>query len=234
MEGIAWFPDPSQGGGGPASLACFWCRALRGPERGEQAARSARRKLVADYERSWLREHGRPDLAGRVRWTAREDGDGLGYDVRSYGLDGHERYIEVKTTRLGAETPFYITSAELDFARRHPGQYALYRVYDVLCEPRFFTLEGDIGEVLELTAMTYSAQIATAASASPRERRDSQQAGARAAIPAGNDARRPNRGSSGRSWEPRHEVAAGRRDEVSGSHQLMSNSLPSGSFMATA
>ena len=123
-------------------------------------------ELVADYERSWLREHGRPDLAGRVRWTAREDGDGLGYDVRSYGLDGHERYIEVKTTRLGAETPFYITSAELDFARRHPGQYALYRVYDVLREPRFFTLEGDIGEVLELTAMTYSAQIATATQAS--------------------------------------------------------------------
>ena len=105
-------------------------------------------------------EHGRPDLADRVRWTAREDGDGLGYDVLSYGLDGHERYIEVKTTRLGAETPFYITSAELDFARRRPGQYALYRVYDVLREPRFFTLEGDINEVLELTAMTYSAQLA--------------------------------------------------------------------------
>jgi hypothetical protein len=48
-------------------------------------------KLVADYERSWLREHGHPDLAGRVRWTDREDGDGLCYDVLSYGLDGHER-----------------------------------------------------------------------------------------------------------------------------------------------
>jgi hypothetical protein len=123
-------------------------------------------ELVADYECSWLRQHGHPDLADRVRWTAREDGDGLGYDVLSYGLDGHERYIEVKTTRLGAETPFYITSAELDFARRHRGQYALYRVYDVLREPRFFALEGDIGEVLELTATTYSAQIATAAPAS--------------------------------------------------------------------
>ena len=57
-------------------------------------------------------------------------------------------------------------SAELDFARRHPSQYALYRVYDVLHEPRFFALEGDINDVLELTAMTYSAQIAAAKPAS--------------------------------------------------------------------
>lgn len=119
-------------------------------------------ELVADYERSWLRQHGRPDLAGRVRWTAREDGDGLGYDVLSYDLDGHKRYIEVKTTRLGAETPFYITSAELDFAQVHPDCYALYRVYDVLGQPRFFTLEGDISNAIELTATTYRAQIASA------------------------------------------------------------------------
>jgi hypothetical protein len=52
--------------------------------------------------------------------------------------------------------------AELDFARRHADRYALYRVYDVLREPRFFALEGDINNVLELTAMTYSAQIAAA------------------------------------------------------------------------
>jgi len=126
-------------------------------------------ELVVGYERGWLRQHSRPDLAERVRWTARDDGDGLGYDVVSYDLDGHERYIEVKTTRLGAGTPFYITSAELDFARRHADRYALYRVYDVLHEPRPFALEGDISNVLELTAMIHSARIApaTPASSSP-------------------------------------------------------------------
>lgn len=122
-------------------------------------------ELVADYERSWLRQHSRPDLARRVRWTAREDGDGLGFDVLSYDLKGHEHYIEVKTTRLGAETPFYITSAELDFAQAHPGRYALYRVYDVLRQPRFFALEGDISNALDLTAATYRAQIAAPAPA---------------------------------------------------------------------
>jgi Protein NO VEIN, C-terminal len=115
---------------------------------------------VIDYERGWLRQNGRPDLADCVRWTAREYGDGLGYDILSFDLAGHERYIEVKTTALGAETPFYITSAELDFAKRHADHCALYRVYDVLGEPRFFALEGDITHVLGLTSMSYSARIA--------------------------------------------------------------------------
>jgi hypothetical protein len=55
-------------------------------------------KLVDDYERAWLRQHGRYDLASRVQWTARDNGDGLGYDILSFDLDGQERYIEVKTT----------------------------------------------------------------------------------------------------------------------------------------
>ena len=38
-------------------------------------------ELVVNYEREWLRQHGRPDLADAVRWIAHEDGDGLGYDV---------------------------------------------------------------------------------------------------------------------------------------------------------
>jgi hypothetical protein len=61
---------------------------------------------------------------------------------------------------LGAETPFYISSAELDFARRHADRYVLYRVYGVLDEPRFFALEGDIALRLELNTMTYRARIA--------------------------------------------------------------------------
>ena len=157
-------PSPSSR---PAASPRAGQRMGRHPDYGALDEENRRRgaqgeQLVTDYERDWLREHGRAELAGRVRWTAREDGDGLGYDVLSYDLEGHERYIEVKTTRLGAETPFYITSAELDFAKRHPGLYALYRVYDVLRQPRFFGLEGEIGDVLELTAITYRAQLAAA------------------------------------------------------------------------
>ena len=100
------------------------------------------------------------DVADRVRWTARDDGDGLGYDVLSYTIDGHERYIEVKTTALGALTPFYLSSAELQFARSHPQSYALYRVYAVDARPpRFFALQGNDILQLELIPVTYRACV---------------------------------------------------------------------------
>jgi hypothetical protein len=153
-------------------------RAARNRDRGSAATRPGRHpdygllqdentrrgatgeRLVVDYERTWLREHGHGDLADRVRWTARDDGDGLGYDVLSYSLHGHERYIEVKTTALGALTPFYLSSSELQFARGHPHSYALYRVYAVDARPpRFFVLQGDGITQLELTPVTYRASL---------------------------------------------------------------------------
>ena len=152
----------------PASSPGTRNRTGRHPDYGLMHEENRRRgaqgeELVLGYERDLLRERGRPDLADAVRWTAREDGDGLGYDVLSFDLDGHERYIEVKATANGDGTPFYLSSAELDFAQRHADQYALYRVYDVDGEPRFYALEGDITEVLGLTPVTYSARITSTA-----------------------------------------------------------------------
>ena len=44
-------------------------------------------RLVFDYERRWLLERGRPDLADRVVHVSVELGHGAGYDVRSFLLD---------------------------------------------------------------------------------------------------------------------------------------------------
>jgi hypothetical protein len=100
-------------------------------------------EFVFNFEKVTLERAGRADLAGVVRWVASEFGDGAGYDIRSFSLDGRLRYIEVKATKLGALTPFYITSAELDFARRHQSEYAIYRVFDVGGDaPEFYVLEG--------------------------------------------------------------------------------------------
>ena len=76
-------------------------------------------EFVFNFEKATLEREGRADLAADVLWVAREVGDGAGYDIRSFSLDGRLRYIEVKAAKLGTLTPFYITSAELDFARRH-------------------------------------------------------------------------------------------------------------------
>lgn len=118
---------------------------------------AAGEQLVVTFEQQQLSRSGRGDLAGRVRWTAREDGDGLGYDVLSFDADGRHRYIEVKTTALGAQTPFYLSSAELEFSRAYPGSFALYRVYGLLHDPRFYILHGDLTEAADLVPVTYRA-----------------------------------------------------------------------------
>jgi Protein NO VEIN, C-terminal len=87
-------------------------------------------EFAFNFEKANLERQGRADLAADVRWVAREAGDGAGYDIRSFGTDGRTRYIEVKATKLGALTSFYITSAELDFARRHQGEYAIFSVME--------------------------------------------------------------------------------------------------------
>ncbi len=53
-------------------------------------------KFVVRLERQKLIGVGRDDLAERVRGVADLDGDGAGYDVRSFSAEGHERLIEVK------------------------------------------------------------------------------------------------------------------------------------------
>ena len=114
--------------------------------------------LVVQFEMEQLRQSGRTDLADRVEWAAKDRGDGLGYDVLSFDAAGNERYIEVKTTALGAQTPFYITSAELECARSHPESFALYRVYDARSNPTFYALEGDITQAIDLMPTVYRAQ----------------------------------------------------------------------------
>jgi hypothetical protein len=122
-------------------------------DRGEQ--------FVFNFEKVALERGGRVDLAADVFWVAKEVGDGAGYDIRSFSLDGEYRYIEVKATKLGALTPFYITSAELDFARHHQGEYVIYRVFNVDSDvPEFYTLEGDLDTLLAMEPVTYRAHPA--------------------------------------------------------------------------
>jgi len=118
-------------------------------------------EFVFNFEKATLEREGRADLAADVLWVAREIGDGAGYDIRSFSLDGRHRYIEVKATKLGALTPFYITSAELDFARRHHREYAIYRVFDIDGDaPEFYVLEGDLDTLLAVEPVTYRARPA--------------------------------------------------------------------------
>ncbi|MCB0963059.1 MAG: DUF3883 domain-containing protein [Acidimicrobiales bacterium] len=99
-------------------------------------------ELAFEAERQRLIDAGHPQLAKRVSWAAKDHGDGLGYDIQSVREDGSVLYIEVKTTSGHRDTDFFISSAELEFAHEHEGDYELHRYFDVRRRPRFFILQN--------------------------------------------------------------------------------------------
>ena len=107
-------------------------------------------EFVLDAERLNLERLGRTDLAERVRWVADEDGDGAGYDIASYRVDGSPLHIEVKTTNLGVRTPFHITRWEVETSRREAEIWSLYRVFDFRSDPRLYRLDGSVEQSAKL------------------------------------------------------------------------------------
>ncbi len=86
--------------------------------------------LVLNYEIERLKVAGLGNLAEKVRHVSVVEGDGAGYDILSYDEMGRKKYIEVKTTRGGLNTDFFISPNEINFADIVGAQYSIYRVYD--------------------------------------------------------------------------------------------------------
>lgn len=119
-------------------------------------------QFILEFERNRLAELGRPDLSKEVVWSSKEQGDGLGYDIRSFSLDKNQEnqlFIEVKTTYRGKFFPFYISSNELAFSRKAQSQYALYRVYNFNNDTKFFRLDGAVDQHVNLSAKNYLASF---------------------------------------------------------------------------
>ena len=77
-----------------------------------------------------------------------EQGDGVGYDILSVEEDGvTPRYIEVKTTTGGIDTPFFFSDNELQFSKEHKENYYIYRIYDFGKENNLAIIHGGLDEV---------------------------------------------------------------------------------------
>ncbi len=111
---------------------------------------TAGEEWVTELEREQLSRAGRSDLADLVRWVARDDGDGAGYDILSFSEAGTQRLIEVKTTNYGPLTPFYITRWEVEVSQTHRDSYSLYRVHGFARDPRIYVLDGAMDEAARL------------------------------------------------------------------------------------
>jgi hypothetical protein len=117
-------------------------------------------EFVVGIERQRLIAQDRPDLAGKVRWVAMEDGDGAGYDIRSFDHQGGERLIEVKTTNGAAQTPFFMTRNELAVAQERADHWHLYRVHLFAQTPKIFTVRPPLEAALRLDPETWRASPA--------------------------------------------------------------------------
>lgn len=99
-------------------------------------------RFVLAYERARLREAGLKEQVDKVAWQSQTFGDSFGYDIRSLEDDGSERLICVKTTNYGARFPFTLTDSELQRARENPGNFHVYRVFQVSRGARLYVLSG--------------------------------------------------------------------------------------------
>ncbi|MDI6666606.1 DUF3578 domain-containing protein [Leuconostoc falkenbergense] len=117
-------------------------------------------EIVLKYEKNILSNV--PDLSQRIEHVSQTKGDGLGYDILSFDSQGNEIFIEVKTTTQGKNTPFYMTSNEVNFANKHPDNYFLYRVYNFgnlieMNNIEFFKIDGSQMKNIDLQPVTFMA-----------------------------------------------------------------------------
>lgn len=114
---------------------------------------------VLAHEHASLVAAGRTDLAEHIRWVSHVDGDGAGYDIKSFETDGSDRLIEVKTTNGWERTPFHITRNELQVADAHRDEWKLVRLWNFVREPRAFELRPPLEAHVSLMATSYQASF---------------------------------------------------------------------------
>jgi hypothetical protein len=116
-------------------------------------------RFVLQMEQTRLEGAGFGNLASRVSHVSVERGDGLGYDILSYDMDTRERLIEVKTTKFGEYTPFYVSRNEVDVSKQSAEQYHLYRLHSFGKGTRLFTMTGALNETFDLEPSTFIARV---------------------------------------------------------------------------
>ena len=96
-----------------------------------------------------------------MEWVSDTQGDGAGYDIRSFDDNGAEMFIEVRTTNGPEATAFYISVNELRCSEERGAAYWLYRIFDFKkTAPKLYRLTGPLAEKLYLEVKVYSARCA--------------------------------------------------------------------------
>lgn len=124
-----------------------------------QSLGAAGEEFALNAERIRLWTAGARRLAERIEHVSRTRGDGLGYDILSYETSGRERLIEVKTTRYGIMTPFFVTRNEVAVAKDALEAYHVYRVFKYEESPKLFVLSGPLESAVVLEPEIFRATL---------------------------------------------------------------------------
>ena len=116
-------------------------------------------QLVWERERKKLLHAGKDKLANKVRLVSQLDGDGVGYDIRSFDPSGEERLIEVKTTDGPATTDFFLSRTEREVSLERPDVWRLHRVHLFSSTPRIFIMPPPLERSVTLQAENWRARF---------------------------------------------------------------------------
>lgn len=111
-------------------------------------------ELVIEYEKWTLIKAGKASLADKIEWVSQDD-DGAGFDILSKHINGKDKYIEVKTTKLSKEAPLFFSKNEYEFSQENETNYHLYRIFDFAKDPKMFFLKGDFDSFCHKEAIQY-------------------------------------------------------------------------------
>lgn len=117
--------------------------------------------IVVKLEEEKLKKAGKHKLAKQIVHVSVTQGDGAGYDIKSFDIDGNEIYIEVKsTTSPDRNAAFNISANEVKASEYYGDSYYLYRLYDISNtheHPKYYTIQGNLKEKLNLLSTSYLA-----------------------------------------------------------------------------
>lgn len=111
------------------------------------------------YEKARLIHEGQERLASKIERVSITCGETAGFDILSFDATGRERFIEVKTTRYGSRTPFYVSRNEVDVSHEVSPSYYLYRAFDFRRKPKLFSKQGALDQSFNLDPSQYVASI---------------------------------------------------------------------------
>lgn len=133
----------------------------------DPAARDERNRIlgklgeehVLNHEIARLIAAERMDLAKKIEWTSDVYGDGAGYDIKSFEPDGSERLIEVKATKGGPASDFFLTRTEREVSMERPDAWRLYRLHTLPKSPRLFVIPPPLEQSVRLEAENWRARF---------------------------------------------------------------------------